>query len=146
MKEKFMKLEAKDLRIGNLVTDEYYANFKTINEVCDINKKGIDLFIDDDGNYPECADTWIEANFKIEDIRGIPITEDWFAKLHETVIVDAKNKYCEIGRFKLIWKDAYKYWYVVDLETGIYMTKIEFVHEWQNFWSVMNGEELKIIQ
>lgn len=48
-----------------------------------------------------------------------------------------------LDRFRLIWKDAYKYWYVIDNETQCYMTKIEFVHELQNFYKVMNGVELE---
>lgn len=47
-------------------------------------------------------------------------------------------------RFQLNWLEAYKYWYVSDSETVRYITKVEFVHEWQNvFWS-LNGQELEV--
>ena len=50
----------------------------------------------------------------------------------------------DTGSFMLIWKDAYKFWYVIDKQSLCYVTKIEFVHEWQNFVFVMKGKELKI--
>ncbi len=47
-------------------------------------------------------------------------------------------------RFLLTWKDEYKYWYVTDKETGSYITKVEFFHEWQNVVYALNGQELTI--
>jgi hypothetical protein len=71
----------------------------------------------------------------------IKLTDDWLlkfgAKKH-----DVLTFYHD--RFRLDWKEAYGYWYVMDLETLTYMTKVEFVHEYQNFFHVMNGQELTI--
>jgi hypothetical protein len=74
----------------------------------------------------------------------IPLTEEWLLKfgskktlVNETLIFD---------RFKLVYKLAYKYWYVLDLNTLTYLTKVEFVHEWQNFVYIINGKELEINQ
>ena len=47
-------MDVKELRIGNLVTDEYYEHFNTLITVESISEKGINLRIEDDGNYPEC--------------------------------------------------------------------------------------------
>lgn len=47
-------------------------------------------------------------------------------------------------RFLFIWKPSYKYWYVVTRGHMEYLTKIEFVHEYQNFIFVMTGEGLTI--
>ena len=73
-------IESKELRIGNLVTDEFYDSFKTIIEVDSISDRGINLFIEDDGNYPECAGTWIEPEKRFDTIFGIPLTEEWLLK------------------------------------------------------------------
>ena len=42
----------RDLCIGNLVTDEFYDSFKTIIKVNSIDERGINLEVEDDGNYP----------------------------------------------------------------------------------------------
>jgi len=47
-------------------------------------------------------------------------------------------------RFKLFWRKEYKYWYVTDRETNTYITKVEFLHEWQNTWFVLQGTELSV--
>lgn len=71
----------RDLCIGNLVTDEFYDTFKTIIRVDSINEHGINLGIEDDGNYAECAQRWIEPNYKLESLRAIPISEELLLKL-----------------------------------------------------------------
>ena len=52
-----------------------------------------------------------------------------------------KNGY-SFDRFLFIEKPEYNYWYVTSTQPCAYMTKIEFIHELQNFIQAMNGEEL----
>jgi len=73
-------INAQELRIGNLVTDEFYESFKTIIKVDSINDKGINLAIEDDGNFPECANRWIEPYYKFDTLCGIPLTEEILLK------------------------------------------------------------------
>lgn len=47
-------------------------------------------------------------------------------------------------RFRFIWRENYKYWYVIDNQEETYITKIEFVHEFQNFIRFVNGQELNV--
>ena len=70
----------------------------------------------------------------------IPLSEEWLVKSGAEKL--EFNTIYVLERFKLIWKESYKYWYVVDYETGVYLSKIEFLHEWQNFYFVMQGKEL----
>lgn len=74
-------------------------------------------------------------------IQPVLLTEEWLIKLGAMIIGD--NTYT-LDRFKLIWKSAYKYWYVVDGHSLTYLTKLDFVHEWQNFYFAMQGKELEI--
>lgn len=75
-----------------------------------------------------------------EDWKGIPLTEEMLLTFGFEI------KPFSIGltfdRFRFIWKEEYKYWYVVDTWSHSYLTKIEFAHELQNFILVMNGQEL----
>ena len=81
--------------------------------------------------------------WELKDLTPIPLTEDILLKF------GAKKQYdyltFDYDRFRLIWKEKYNYFYVVDNETNAYLNKIEFVHEWQNFVFVMNGNELEYI-
>lgn len=59
-------MDAKELRIGNWVTDEFYDHFKTVMKVTSINEKGINLTVQNDGNYPELADHFIEPEYTFD--------------------------------------------------------------------------------
>lgn len=121
-------MKANELRIGN------YAIWGYKNEICTLKKI----------SESECtflADGHKESTYCDTDyLKGIPLTDEWLWALgaeinYKTYIYD---------RFKLIWKEAYKYWYVVDKESLTYLTKVEFVHEWQNFVYAMNSTELEL--
>ena len=131
-------IQANELRIGNYITDKWNSTYIRIES---ISKEGIDLEIEDDGNWPECARRWIEPSIRIDEIFGIPLTEELLLKCG--AISTVKGFYHH-DRFSLRWIEAYKYWYVTDMETGCYITKVEFLHEWQNTWFILQGEELKI--
>lgn len=113
------------------------------------------------------VDNWVMSAFgivKISEIRLMECTvrsEDfyintsvWTSKLQPVILTEdlllksEGTKFATglifVDRFSLRWLPAYKYWYVTDKSTGAYITKVEFLHEWQNvIWS-LNGEELKI--
>jgi len=57
---------------------------------------------------------------------------------------ELKKGFHRFDRFNLKWMEAYKYWYVTDIVTTSYITKVEFLHEWQNVVFVLNGEELTV--
>ncbi len=52
------------------------------------------------------------------------------------------NEIIIYDRFLFIWKEQYKYWYVISAHHKEYLTKIEFVHEYQNFIFTLTGQEL----
>jgi hypothetical protein len=98
-----------------------------------------------------CVQCWLEWQWEdgtsdntdcgFDSVRPIPLTEEWILKFG----AEKQTQYQFVhGRFRLIWKPEYKYWYVIHNDTLHYMNKIEFVHEWQNFMFVMGSEELQI--
>ena len=115
-------MDSKEFRIGNLCIEE---NSNKIIEVIGLGKNRV-IF---SGMF---LDKW--------QAKPILLSEEWLLKFA------AKPKFQNTefiyDRFRLIWKESYKYWYVIDSESLSYLTKIEFVHEWQNFVFVMNGTEL----
>jgi hypothetical protein len=79
-------------------------------------------------------------------IEPIPLTKEWLYKLADEVCIIEKmtEDSFTVDRFRLVWKPEYEYWYVLDDLELTYITKVEFVHEWQNVFAVLNGRELTI--
>lgn len=134
-------MEAKDLRIGNLVTDEWFDSFKAIITVDSINDKGINLTIEDDGNWSELAQHFIVPEYNFDKLRGIPLTEDWLLKFGFEKIDNGSypvfhkdNFYFELVNHKKIGFIFPKYWSI----------KIEYVHQLQNLYYALTGQELML--
>tara|TARA_B100001167_G_C16774709_1_gene310526 strand:+ start:274 stop:675 length:402 start_codon:yes stop_codon:yes gene_type:complete len=126
-------MKAHELRIGN------YVEIFGVQKVISINSKKIKVESEKkDGSVTREKVPLFSASLK-----PIPLTEKWLKKLSPQVKDFGSNTF-GIGRFQFIWKASYKYWYVVDDMSEAYITKIEFVHEYQNFCFVMNGQELKL--
>jgi len=84
-----------------------------------------------------------DEDIAFNDFSGMPLTEELLLKCGATKSNSVKESLL-YSRFRLFWKKSYNYWYVVDSTTNVYMTKIEFLHEWQNFVNIMDGHELQI--
>lgn len=124
-------IKPQELRIGNLVAD----SDGNIVEVESIDASGINI------GFDNSDPTYSSPDLTFDQIKPIPLTEEWLVrfgaeKVKENVIV--------YGRFKLVWKSNYNYWYVLYLNTQTYLTKLDTVHEWQNFIFVMDGHELTL--
>ncbi|MCP4984883.1 MAG: hypothetical protein GY928_02100 [Colwellia sp.] len=111
-----------ELRLGNLL--EVDGNIWTVDS---ISKD--ELYFTENQEYNHALNA-----------KPIPLNEQWLLDFGAKQFKD----YWSYSRFRLSWKENYNYWYVLDLQSLTYLTKIEFVHEWQNFNHVMNGKELEI--
>lgn len=137
-------MEAHDLRIGNYVGRKYWninpkTNLKTKEyQSCRIVSLGLDKILTTESLS---RNKYIKSDYNL--IEPIPLTEEWLKKISPSFI-DLGNLILRIDRFKFIWKFSYKYWYVVDDISGVYISKIEFVHELQNLYHALTGEELTI--
>lgn len=122
------KLSAQELRIGNYhyyTVEDSEDERKKWDEVCQIEAEDFP-HIDNDDSY-----------------KPIPLTEEWlfkFGNVKKTKVIQVLEVF---ERFGFIWKDEYGYWYVVT-KSGDYLTKIEFVHEYQNFIFSSTGTELVV--
>lgn len=110
-------MRAKELRIGNLV----YSPLNKIN------------FKINQANLCDFANGF----FYLEPTR---ITDEWLLNLGAKKF----NHAFLYDRFRLIPRPEYGFYQVVDKETNVYITKVEFVHEWQNVVFVLNGQELTL--
>jgi hypothetical protein len=115
-------MKANELRIGN------YINY--INETITVDGiNDIDVFNSKIGDIP------------LHCVFGIELTKEWLIKFGFTEL--SKNVFL-YDRFKILFVGKYNFWYVNDKKTNVYLTKVEFVHELQNFVFIMNGTELEL--
>jgi hypothetical protein len=142
-------MEVKELRIGNLVTDEWYDEFseqyRNIATVDSINSKGIDLFVKDDGKWSEISQSWVDADMPIESLRGIPITEEWLLKfgfIHDTIKGVWKLKFkikSQAGEYEFAGIPKS----IAFVSNGLFASgPIQHVHQLQNLYFALTGEEL----
>jgi hypothetical protein len=127
-----------ELRIGNLV---YYH---------------IEDSMDERKEYDEIStidydDLRILTEFKDNpEYKPIPLTQEWLLKFHSDDEIEISKRFPDEitidDRFIFIWEQGLKYWYVVTAYHKEYLTKIEFVHEYQNFIFALTGEELSIVE
>lgn len=119
-------MKATDLRIGNWVKSKLHDGLET--EVFSVYHQSVKL-----GANPL-------ALYKQDEIEQIPLTEEWLVKFG----FDKVGTHFIYDRFSLHYMPAYKFWYVNDLDSGFYITKVEFVHEIQNVVFTLNSHELTI--
>jgi hypothetical protein len=85
---------------------------------------------------------------KLDEINPIFLNKEWLLKFHSVdeieISVRFPNGITIYDRFLLIWKEEYEFWYVVTADHKEYLTKIEFVHEYQNFIFALTGQELEL--
>lgn len=120
-------VESKHLRIGNLVQDG-----DVVRVVESITPTGINFSNYYEG-YSECDISYIS---------GIPITEEW---LERSGFNKNKDKYV-LGQLYI--NSTFSLWYEGIDETGeefelCYVT-LKYVHQLQNLYFVLKGEELTI--
>jgi hypothetical protein len=129
-------MKSEDFRIGNIVNHQEYKSILQ-GKITSISpyRVGID------------NRTGIKLNS--ENLIPIPLTEEWLLKFHyssEEIEISKRfpNEMTIYDRFLFIWKPEYKYWYVVTAYHKEYLTKIEFVHEYQNFIFTLMDIELTL--
>lgn len=128
-------LNSNELRVGNIL---YFPFTKELIEVLGINAIETNNGIINTISFKNGLNLYCEKISLLEKVI--------FTELH--LIKSGGNKlsyYTFVyGRFNLEWKKSYNYWYITDSENYCYMTKIQFLHEWQNFIYMMDGNELTI--
>lgn len=149
-------MKASELRIGNWVTDEFWDSFKTHIKVESIDDKGINSIIQDDGNYPECAQRWIEPVCFFDQLKGIPLTPEILEKcgFEKRIINNAFNEYflpCTPAGYKNEWILRYRDYdnnpgleFAPKLDGSIHSFPCNSLHQLQNLYWCLVGEELEI--
>jgi hypothetical protein len=133
MKKQWEIPESNELRTRNYVYD--FSKDHNIVQVYSIHPDFIQVSDTDPPSYIYISNVW-----------KIPLTEEMLYRLADEVCIAEHISEDEfvIDRFRLIWKENYGYWYVVDDMSEAYITKVEWVHEFQNMFFALNGKELSL--
>lgn len=135
----------KEIMFGNFVyVENYKSHPNLINEpvkVVGIQERNEKFFPKSEASISVEVDKYNGVSQFNEFIKPIPLTSEWF---RDFKFKELENSFLS-ERFKFMYKKGYNYWYVIDRLSLTYLTKIEFVHELQNFMFVMDSVELKLI-
>ncbi len=133
-----MKNSDSPLDINSLMIGNYFTNI--IGEVRQVNQ-----ILEDSVSWiiPN-TDSLVKTTRPISELNPIFLTEELllnFPNTEKSNFFDAITiKYN--NKFFLFYSENYKCWYVRNCTILTYLTKIEFVHEFQNFIYIINGEKL----
>lgn len=132
-------MKSNELRIGNLVMASYDGVKYTKEVVTDIFKYGIN------SNYGE-------ADYDEERIKPIPLTEEWLIKFgfeKKDANIGLKEEFKKPNNYHYSLKSFGEYYpnmkqiEVLGEHPGFYI-KCEHVHQLQNLYYALTGEELEI--
>lgn len=134
-------IKPNELRIGNLVTDEFYTDFKRVITVESIYKTGINISPADDGKPYGMHTGIIVEDYTFEQLRGIPLTEEWLIKFGFRYIEEGWAKYSDL----ILYSPSHSF-PVASMRKGRLVSSfgIEYVHKLQNHYFEITGEELTI--
>lgn len=121
-----------ELRIGNKIC--LYKGEGLTGTVSGIHSDGVII----------CSDA--AGGWSIEDIEGTPLTEEWLKKFGFTVVA-APSAYgydCNKVSKNYILRGAWngKNYFALEILNDGHHKKIEFVHQLQNLYFALTGEEL----
>ena len=130
-------MKANELRIGNLIIGEYTHDYDRKEQLlCKV------VVIDSVGETQHSI--WVDSNSSVEtfdDFKPIPLTEDWLKRFGIKNDID-------------VWELTGVFW-LQELEDGCFFLgcnsgwtgiEIKYVHQLQNLYFALTGEELKSLE
>ena len=127
-------MKANELRIGNLIIGEYTHDYDRKEQLlCKV------VVIDSVGETQHSI--WVDSNSSVEtfdDFKPIPLTEDWLKRFGAT------KYYNDTYHIAFMWiiKIDNNTW-EVRVNLDFLLCDIQYVHQLQNLYFALTGEELK---
>lgn len=127
-------IKPNELRIGNMVL----LSDGTPITVSSINHEGIELFCDLD----EVRDEVVSANYEFKAVEGIPLTAKWLRKLGGKKLGESDYVFGELNELHNRPLGVF-----ISEKYGVcyrdYLTQIKYVHQLQNLYFGLTGQELE---
>lgn len=145
-------IKAQELRINNIVTDEFYETFRTTIVVESINEKGINLSVQNSDDFPEMQDHWIEPYYEFDKLRGIPLTSEWLERfwfkqfVHDSELQGKIVEYNYDNNLLTIvdWSAEGKKFTLSNSFSFKLRVDVNYVHQLQNLIFAITGSELQL--
>jgi hypothetical protein len=129
-------LNPRELRIGNLIYVKPYSFEPEIEyEVTDLSEEGTNLLARGDAEW----------YYRLSDMFPIPLTEEWLVRLGFSKN-KFKNSIGEHWGLDVFIYDKYGLNIITSDEQIIFLSEIKYVHQLQNIYFALTGEELKLKQ
>lgn len=135
-----MQIEAKDLRLGNIVQDEHGI----ILYVFRLWNGGAELSEEKDGSG--------DLDYSNEDIFGIPLTEEWLLKFEEISFIWGDYGFMD-DMIRYVIDINHKKYQSTDIviiadydRVTLAIAQIQYVHQLQNLYFALTNKELELCQ
>ena len=147
-------IEARELRIGNIVTDQFYESFKTTIDIESITEEGINVCATDDNKPYGMHSPMLEVEYGFDELCGVPLTAEWLERFG---FEDNGNGLATLEHH---WNDGFGIHFCLELDDfSISLIPLEnlgsvdylcphvkltkHVNQLQNLYFALTGEELK---
>lgn len=132
-----MKLETKELRIGNLI----YDDFNEVHRVERIESNDFNTY-NGDGDAKVIFSKIIgkKGFYQCDEVSPIPLTEKWLLTFNSKKIISEYPNSYSLNFFNIVYfKNDSRV-----LINGIAIVTVKYVHELQNLYFALTGEELEL--
>lgn len=133
-------IKANELRIGNVITPLTGTDIRRPSGVpmvvLELHYPFLKALLAKQNAAEE--ENWLEL--KYFDVEPIPLTEEWLLKLGH----NDENKFSFFGEFGLVQRDGRYYLSYSDKYATTLFQEIEHVHQLQNLYYALRGEELEV--
>lgn len=130
-------MNTKELRIKNLVSVENRAGGQSPTEILSIRPSGVTCH---NYNLEENSQLLYEIDCDCEEINPIPLTEEWLLKfgfLRDGAYYSHQNLNILAARAKIGGGEVFV------MPNNKFANELKYVHQLQNLYFVLTGEELK---
>jgi hypothetical protein len=124
-------IEAKELRIGNLV----YHN-KDIKKVWEVRHESVCFYAGEDSRARHCY-----QNICLKGLSPIPISEEWLMDFGAKIVFVKEIKYYVINGLSFLYNGVDGYYMGLGKAFSVY---VESVHKLQNLFYEVRGKELEL--
>jgi hypothetical protein len=135
-----MKLKLRELRIGNIINGIYHDYDDGIDE--ELELETICKVATLDSTYSGDYSIYVESEKDIEvfsDFEGIKITKEG---LIEIGFENTHDENYQAGKIVVEFNEKYTYVYIICPMPWIELDHIEYIHQIQNLYFILEGEEL----
>ena len=123
-----INMEAKELRIGNLIRTEVVGKDIDSESICEVSAYLFGTYLQTD----------------IDKFSGIPLTEEWITKLRFTKSSERMNYFTKDNCYAVSTLDDKIVFIQGNFICQLILCELKYIHQLQNLYFALTGEELTL--